>query len=325
MEYPSTVNEALALLAEYGERAMILAGGTDLLPNMKHGLFEPELVIGLGSLEDLKGICQDDDGSLHLGAMTTLSEIAQSETVAKHAPALAQAVSSVAGPQLRNMGTIGGNVMLDTRCQWYNQTHFWRKSLGYCLKKDGTVCHVIEGGKKCVAAASNDSAPALMTLGAELSFLSASGESTLPIQDLWKADGTWNKKVGRDALLVSIRIPQQAMSHRGSYLKLRERDAIDFPQLGFAVRMDYAEDGSISDVAVAATALGPRPVLVSSAPKYLVGMKPGNSEFDSALESLCAKAHQQLSPLPNIPGDESYRKRMIPVYLKRALLFTTQR
>ncbi len=136
MEYPTTVEDAVALLAKHGDRAMFLAGGTDLLPNMKHGLFEPEVVIGLGAIEDMKGIRKDKDGSLHIGAMTSLTEVARSQLITEAAPALAQAASVVAGPQIRNMGTLGGNVMLDTRCQWYNQSHFWRKSLGYCLKKD---------------------------------------------------------------------------------------------------------------------------------------------------------------------------------------------
>ncbi len=324
MEYPTTVEDAVALLAKHGDRAMFLAGGTDLLPNMKHGLFEPEVVIGLGAIEDMKGIRKDKDGSLHIGAMTSLTEVARSQLITEAAPALAQAASVVAGPQIRNMGTLGGNVMLDTRCQWYNQSHFWRKSLGYCLKKDGTVCHVIEGGKKCVAAASNDTAPALMTLAAELHFLSPSGEVALPIEELWKADGTWNKNVGPDALLVSVHLPALSGPHGGAYLKLRERNAIDFPQLGIAARLGFAEDGSIFEAAVAATALGPRPILLQSTTKLLAGTTPGESNFEEALLELCAKAHKQLSPLANIPGDETYRKRMVPIFLKRALVLAAQ-
>ena len=172
---PATLAEALALLAEHGEDAMPIAGGTDLVPNMKHELFTPKLVVSLAGIEELRGVRRGHDGSLVIGAMTTLEEVASSELVRQRAPALAQAASLVAGPQLRTMGTLGGNVMLDTRCQWYNQTHFWRQALGFCLKKDGTVCHVVEKGNKCVAAASNDSAPALMTLGAALEIEGPSG------------------------------------------------------------------------------------------------------------------------------------------------------
>jgi 4-hydroxybenzoyl-CoA reductase subunit beta len=318
VEYPTTIDQAVALMAEYGERAMLLAGGTDLIPNMKHKLFEPEVVVALGGVENLSGICPNDDGSLHIGAITTLADVASSAKVLKHAPALASAAGIVAGPQLRNMGTLGGNVMLDTRCQWYNQTHFWREALGFCLKKDGSLCHVIAGGSKCVAAASNDTAPALMTLNAELRFISPRGETVMPIVDLWSSDGIWNKKVARDDLLVAIKIPPQAEGHRGSYVKLRERNSIDFPQLGVAARIDFKTDGSIAEAALAVTALGPRPVQVKAA-TLLVETMPGTKDFDRTLDELCAKAHKQMTPLANIPGDETYRKRMLPVFIRRAI------
>jgi len=319
VEYPTTIDQAVALMAEYGERAMLLAGGTDLIPNMKHKLFEPEVVVALGGVENLSGICTNDDGSLHIGAITTLADVASSAVVAKHAPALTSAAGIVAGPQLRNMGTLGGNVMLDTRCQWYNQTYFWREALGFCLKKDGALCHVIAGGSKCVAAASNDTAPALMTLNAELRFISPRGETVMPIVDLWSSDGIWNKKVARDDLLVTIKIPPQADGHRGSYVKLRERGSIDFPQLGVAARIDFDADGSIAEAALAVTALGPRPVTVKAA-NLLVATVPGTEDFDRRLEELCTKAHKQMTPLANIPGDETYRKRMLPVFIRRAVL-----
>ena len=158
---PTSVDAVVALLSEHGDDAMLIAGGTDLVPNMKHELFTPKLVISLGSVPELAGIEEDDTG-LRIGAMTTLETVASDERVQRLAPALAQAAGLVAGPQLRTMGTLGGNVMLDTRCQWYNQTYFWRSALGFCMKKDGTVCHVVEGGRKCVAAASNDTAPSVI-------------------------------------------------------------------------------------------------------------------------------------------------------------------
>ncbi|MEM6570033.1 MAG: FAD binding domain-containing protein, partial [Planctomycetota bacterium] len=217
---PTDVDGVVALLGEHAGDAMVVAGGTDLLPNMKHGLFEPKVVVSLARVESMRAIETTPDGGLSVGATATLSELAAHVDVQERAPALAQAASLVAGPQLRSMGTAGGNVMLDTRCQWYNQTHFWRKSLGYCLKKDGTVCHVVAGGRKCVAAASNDTAPTLMTLGATLHFRTQDGEVSMPIDDLWKADGVWNKAVSRDALLTRISVPPQAAGHRGASGKL---------------------------------------------------------------------------------------------------------
>src|SRR5262249_22725384 len=154
------------------------------------------------------------------------------ELVRAHAPALAQAAMLIAGPQLRTMGTLGGNVMLDTRCQWYNQTHFWRQALGFCLKKDGTKCHVVEGGNKCVAAASNDTAPALMTRGAELVIEGPDGRRQISIDDFWLADGIFNKKLEHAEILVELRVPATPRGHRGAYGKLRDRGSIDFPLLG---------------------------------------------------------------------------------------------
>ncbi|MEM9803192.1 MAG: FAD binding domain-containing protein, partial [Planctomycetota bacterium] len=247
LEEPTGVSDVVALLAEHGEEAMVVAGGTDLLPNMKHGLFEPKVVVSLRRVDEMRGIEATPDGGLRIGATATIAEMAAHEAVIARAPALAQAASLIAGPQLREMGTAGGNVMLDTRCQWYNQTHFWRKSLGYCLKKDGTVCHVVAGGRKCVAAASNDTAPVLMTLGATVVFESPRGRREVLVDEIWKADGIWNKKAERDEILTEIRVPAQAAGHRGAYGKLRDRGEIDYSLFGCAMRLDLGEDGAVID------------------------------------------------------------------------------
>jgi 4-hydroxybenzoyl-CoA reductase subunit beta len=317
---PTSLEEAVALLASAGERAMLIAGGTDLLPNVKHRLFEPELVISLADVAQLRGIQRDGDGALVIGAMTTVDEVAKSALVQEHAPALAQATSLIAGPQLRRMGTLGGNVMLDTRCQWYNQTYFWRKSLGFCLKKDGSECHVVAGGSKCVAAASNDSAPALMSLGAELDFIGPGGSSTWKIDDLWKADGAFNKKVGGDQILTAVRVPAQAGGHHGAYGKLRDRGSIDYPLLGVAVRLDLGDEGAVADADAVLVALQARPVRLRSVAETLRGTRPGGDDFADAVERVSELAYKQCHPMPNIPGDHDYRREMVPVYVRRTLL-----
>ena len=317
---PRTVDQALALLAEHGDAAMLIAGGTDLVPNMKHRLFEPEVLVSLERVPELRGLREEDDGSLVIGAMTRLSELAASELVRAGAPALAQAVGIVAGPQLRNMGTLGGNVMLDTRCQWYNQTYFWRKSLGFCLKKDGTDCHVVQGGSRCVAAASNDSAPALTTLDAELRFVGPTGERRLPIEELWSPDGTYNKRTSPQDLLVEVRLPPRPTGHRGAYGKLRDRGSIDFPLLGVAARLDLDGDGAVARADLVLTALQARPLRVKKRVDGLLGTRPGTEEFAEALAAVCAQAHKQCHPMPNVPGDHEYRREMIPVYVRRTVL-----
>jgi 4-hydroxybenzoyl-CoA reductase subunit beta len=285
---------------------------------MKHVLFTPGLVVALAGIPELGRTQVEADGTLSIGAMTTIDSLATSSLVRQHAPALAQAASVISGPQLRRMGTLGGNVMLDTRCQWYNQTYFWRASLGFCLKKDGTLCHVVAGGKKCVAAASNDSAPALMTLGAELVFRGPSGRRVLPIDELWLADGIYNKRVSGE-ILTEVRVPLQASGHRGAYGKLRERGSIDFPLLGLAVRLDLSPDGSIADADAVAVALQARPVRVKRMAEALRGTRPGTRAFDQGLETAAQLAHRQCRPLENVPGDAEYRHEMVPVFLRRTL------
>ena len=320
LEEPTALSDATALLREHGEKAMVVAGGTDLLPNMKHGLFEPEVVVSLARIEELHGIETQADGSLRIGAMTTIADVAQSDTVRAHAPALAQAASVIAGPQLRTMGTLGGNVMLDTRCQWYNQTHFWRKSLGYCLKKDGTVCHVVAGGRKCVAAASNDSAPALMSLGATLAFTGVTGTRQVPIEDLWKADGIWNKKAERGEILTHIGIPKQAAGHRGAYGKLRDRGSIDYPLFGCAARLDVDDSGIVTDADVVCVALVARPLRIKRVGEVLGGQAVDESSFETAVREAADLAYTQAKPMDNIPGEANYRREMVPVYVRRTLL-----
>ena len=152
---PGTVEDAVALLAEHAGDVMPIAGGTDLVPNMKHKLFTPGHLVSLRGIEAMHGVVEDGTGHT-IGAATSLDTVARHPAIAAGLPSLARACSLVSGPQLRRMGTLGGNVCLDTRCTYYNQTHFWRKSLGYCLKIDGTACHVVKGGTRCVAAHSAD-------------------------------------------------------------------------------------------------------------------------------------------------------------------------
>jgi 4-hydroxybenzoyl-CoA reductase subunit beta len=317
---PASINEAVALLAEAGPSAMILAGGTDLLPNMKHELFTPDLVVSLARIESLREIQRIDGGWLAIGAMTSLADVARSELVRAQAPALAQAAGLVAGPQLRTMGTLGGNVMLDTRCQWYNQTYFWRRALGYCLKKDGAVCHVVAGGSKCVAAASNDTAPALMSLSATLEIEGPDGRRTVPIDDFYVADGIHNKKLESGEILVEIRVAPTPAGHRGAYGKLRDRGSIDFPLLGVAVRIDLDSNGAVGDADLVLTALQARPLRIKRAREILRGSQPGSASFETAAAELAEQAHKQCHPLPNIPGDAEYRREMVPVYVRRTLM-----
>ncbi|HEX6883275.1 MAG TPA: FAD binding domain-containing protein [Planctomycetota bacterium] len=315
---PRSLAEAVALLSEHGESAQLLAGGTDLVPNMKHELFTPKVVIALAGVPELHGVRVEPDGTLVLGALTTLDALAADARVRARAPALAQAASLVAGPQLRRMGTLGGNVMLDTRCQWYNQTYFWRSALGFCLKKDGTVCHVVAGGANCVAAASNDTAPALMSLDARLVLHGPAGRQELPIEELYTADGIHNKRV-RGAILAEVRVPPVPEGHRGAYGKLRERGSIDFPLLGIAARLDLSPAGEVRAAALCAVALQARPLRLRKAVQPLLGQRTGTPGLAAAIDAAAELAHKQCHPLDNVPGEAEYRREMVPVYVRRTL------
>ncbi len=311
---PTTVAEAIDLLGEHAGDVMPVAGGTDLIPNMKHRLFEPGHLVALRGIEDMKGI-REEDGVLRIGAGETLTAVATNADVLRLFPALADAAGHVAGPQLRNMGTIGGNLCLDTRCTYYNQTEFWRGALGYCLKKDGTVCHVTKVGKKCVAAHSADTPPVLMVLDATAVLHGPDGRREMPVRDFFVADGILNTKRTPGELVTEIRIPLEAADRRSAYAKLRQRKAIDFPLLTIAVSADLEEDGLVRSLTGVVTALGARP-------KELDGwndLAAGRLLDADMIDELAARAHKQCHPLENIIVDPEWRRAMVPVYVRRAL------
>jgi 4-hydroxybenzoyl-CoA reductase subunit beta len=311
---PSSVAEAVSLVEEHAGDAMLIAGGTDLVPNMKHRLFEPGHLIALKGVRDMRGIARED-GHLRIGAAETLTSVSRSSAVREHFPALADAASHVAGPQLRNAGTIGGNVCLETRCTYYNQTAFWREALGYCLKKDGDACHVTRVGKKCVAAHSADTPPVLMTLDATIVLVGSEGERTVPVRDFFVADGIVNTVRTPGEIVTEIRIPMTSASRRQAYAKLRQRRAIDFPLLTVAIAADLDDDDTVRSIEGVVTALGSRP-------RVLTGwedLATGRALDDETVEELAERAHKQCHPLENIIVDPEWRRAMVPVFVRRAL------
>lgn len=311
---PHSLREALSLLAEHAGDVVPLAGGTDLMPNMKHRLFTPGHVVALKGIPELRGIHEAECG-LVIGAVETLAHIAVHPLVRRNAPSLAKAASLVAGPQLRNMGTLGGNICLDTRCTYYNQTHFWRQALGFCLKKDGQVCHVTRVGKKCVAAHSADTPPVLMTLGAVVDLASAEGARSVPVADFFLADGIWNSVRRPDEVVVRVRVPYPPPGRRGAFQKLRQRNAIDFPLLNVAVAGELDVAGVVGDLRMVVSALGSRPRIIAGLEKIAVGQRL----TEDVVAAIAERAHQQCHPLSNIIVDADWRRAMVPVYVRRAL------
>ena len=311
---PETVEEAIRLLDDFGEGAMLVAGGTDVVPNMKHRLFEPAHLVSLRRVRELRGIAVRED-ELVIGSGETLAAVAADPLVRRHAPSVAEAAGLVAGPQLRNMGTIGGNLCLDTRCTYYNQSHFWRQSLGFCLKKDGDTCHVTGVGRKCVAAHSADTPPPLMTLGATVDLVSSAGLRSVPVVDLFVADGIRNTVRRPDEVLVGVRIPLPPAGTRMAFRKLRQRNAIDFPLLNLAVACELDGDERVVAMRLVVSALGSRPRVVSG----LDEVARGRALDDDVIEAVAEKAHQQCRPLTNIIVDPEWRRAMVPVHVRRML------
>ncbi len=308
VENPATIPEALSLLEHYGEAARLVAGGTDIIPNIKHGLHAPDVLINLKSIAGMTHIDLDGD-PISLGALTSIHDLASHEGLRRRLPALAQAAAEVAGPQLRRMGTLGGNVCLDTRCVYINQTHFWREALGFCIKKDGTACHVVTTGKRCVAAASNDTAPVLIALGAQLNIASPEGSRSLPLEEFYVNDGIKNNALAANEIVTEIKVPQVATSRRQAFQKLRVRGAIDFPMLNLALAFDEA-NGIAQNVDLVVSAIAARPRRVKNLP---------SGPIDAQLmEEVAQAAFKQVRPMTSINGDVLWRREMVPVLVRRA-------
>jgi 4-hydroxybenzoyl-CoA reductase subunit beta len=280
---------------------------------MKRRQFEPTVLVGLGGIRELRGVTGSAAAGLRIGAMTTLTEVARHPLVAEHYPALAMAAGLVSSPQLRNSGTIGGNVCVDTRCNYYNQTYQWRKAIGFCMKKDGDVCLVAPGSPRCWAVSSSDTAPALWSLGASVRLVGPAGERTMPISSLYRDDGIHYLDKRPDEILAEVVVPP-ADGGRSTYLKLRRRGSFDFPVLGVAaaVRID---GGTVREARIVLGAVASRPREATQATAALVG-QPLTPDLIARAADLAAGPAK---PLDNTDHAHFYRKKMTRVFVARAL------
>ena len=311
---PRSLKRATKALAELGADAMLVAGGTDVYPKMKRGQFTPRHLISLRALRELKGIRQNQEG-FWIGAGESLTTISNHRLIANHFPALAHAAESVSTPQLRNMGTIGGNILVDTRCNYYDQTFFWRQAVGFCMKKDGDICLVAPGSAKCLAIASSDTSPVLVSLGAEAILVNNHGERRVKLEDLYRDDGIDYSTKAKDEVLKGLFIPPESLGRRNVYLKLRRRGSFDFPILGVAATMETDERGQCRHASVVLTAVASAPKIVPEASTLLQGKKVTKELIDTVADAAAKISH----PLDNTDMDYWYRKRMAKVYTQRAL------
>ena len=311
---PKTAREAAKMLADHAaDEAMAVAGGTDLYPNMKRRQFTPKVLIGLHRLEESRGIEEDDDG-VTIRGMTTLTQVENDEILQAHYPAIAKAARLVSAPILRNMGTIGGNLCVDTRCNYYNQNYEWRKSINFCMKKDGEICWVAPSSPRCWAVSSSDTAPVLMVLDAECTLVGPRRVRRVPVKSLYHLDGIDFLKKERDEILTEIHVPK-SNGMRATYLKLRRRDSIDFPILGVAAAIETAKDGTVEKARIVLTAVESAPVQAEKAEALLVGKKLTEEWIDEA----AAIAYRPAKPLDNTDLTHAYRKKMARVFVARAL------
>jgi 4-hydroxybenzoyl-CoA reductase subunit beta len=311
---PHNLPDALAHLNSHAGTLRVLAGGTDLLPSMRQKLFEPEHVLDLRQIKELKGIRETEQG-IEIGALTTLHAIEHSALLRESYSVLVEAAKTVASPLIRHMGTIGGNICLDTRCLWYNQSLTWRKSCGFCIKKDGDLCHVAPGGTKCWAAFSADTPPALLCLSAEIEIASASATRRIPLRDFYTGEGDDYRRLQPGELLTKIILPRSTAGYRGTYRKLRVRGSIDYPLAGVAVVLKRS-NGDIEDIRIALTAVNPAPVLVEG----LAALMNRGQIDANAVDHAGELAVRAAKPLTTSALTPEYRREMIRVFTKRTIL-----
>jgi 4-hydroxybenzoyl-CoA reductase subunit beta len=316
---PRGIEEAVRHLSEHAGNLRVLAGGTDLIPSMRQKLFEPEYVLDLRGIATMRGIRPQPDGGVEIGAVTALRTIERSDFLRQHYPVLTEAAATVASPVLRNMGTIGGNICLDTRCLWYNQSLTWRKGCGFCIKKDGDLCHVAPGGMKCWAVFSGDTPPALLCLDSEIEIASSSGIRRVPLPDFYTGLGDNYRKLQANELVTRVFLPASAADYGGVYRKLRVRGSIDYPLAGVAVVMKRS-NGHVADARVGITAVNPAPLMVKGAGDLLTGHAV-DEELAEAVGDLAAKTAKPLTTSALTP---EYRREMIRVFTKRAVLAAAQ-
>ena len=322
---PRTVAEAIAALASQPD-AMLIAGGTDLVPNMKRRTQTPSLVIGVGGIASLRAITNGK--GITIGAAATLTEVAESALLKPEHAALHSAASKVATVHLRNMGTIGGNLCLDTRCNYYNQNQEWRQAIDYCMKApkstgghactspDGTsICWVATSSPRCWAVSSTDTAPALIALGAEVTLEGPAGSRRLPLEQLYGDDGMAYLTKARDELLVAVHLPSRfplPARVRSTYWKLRRRGSFDFPVLGVAAAIRFEQD-AVAEARVVLGALESKPILLDTS--GLVGQPL----TDDAIRTVAEAAAKRARPLDNTDFELGWRKKVVKSYVTGAL------
>ncbi len=311
---PKSLKDAVSVMADSGPDAMFVAGGTDLYPNMKRRQQTPKIVIGLGQLKELRTIKGKLKEDVVLGAGLTLTEVTDDRRVQRGYPVVAKATGLISTPLLRNMGSIGGNLLLDTRCNYYDQNYEWRKAIHFCMKKDGEICWVAPSSPRCWAVQSSDCAPVMVAIGAKVKLVSRSGERVIPASELYNDDGIRHLNKRPDELLTEIHLPP-TNGWRATYWKLRRRGSFDFPVLGVAACLRLAGDGTVEDAKIVLGGVGSYPIPAVAAEKAIAGKKLN----EDTIREASAAAYQPAKPLDNTDFAMHWRKEMARYYVAGTL------
>jgi 4-hydroxybenzoyl-CoA reductase subunit beta len=311
---PRSIPDAVRMIADAGPEAMFVAGGTDLYPNMKRRQQTPNTVISVGRIQELRRCSGDGASGIRIGASMSLTDVCEHPVINRDYPVVAEAARLISTPVLRNMGTIGGNLLLDTRCNYYNQNYEWRKGVNFCMKKDGEICWVAPSSPKCWAVQSSDLAPVMVALGARLRLVSAEGERMVEAAGLYNDDGINYLHKRTDELLTEIQLPPRGRV-RAVYEKLRRRGSFDFPVLGVAAALDFADDGRVASATIVLGGIAPAPIRVGDAERGLLGGRLDRDHIAAAAEACYLKAR----PLDNTDFAMNWRKQMARPYVLRAL------
>jgi 4-hydroxybenzoyl-CoA reductase subunit beta len=317
---PKQIGDAVRMMADFGPDASFVAGGTDLYPNMKRRQQTPRTVISVMRIPALHQIGGDGERGMVIGASATLTDIHDNAIIQRDYPAVAEAARLISTPLLRNMGTIGGNLLLDTRCNYYDQNYEWRRGINFCMKKDGDICWVAPGSSVCWAVQSSDLAPVMVALGAKVKLVSTLGERMVDANGLYTHDGINYLRKRPDELLAEIHLPP-AGSVRAVYKKLRRRGSFDFPVLGVAAAIDFAADGSARQARLILGGVAPSPIEVKEAEELLAGRRLDQDTISAAVEAAYIKAR----PLDNTDFWMNWRKQMTRPFVRRALEELRQR
>lgn len=309
---PNTVADAVSWLAEAPSSTMLVAGGTDLLPNMKRRQQTPATVIGLRGIPGLRGVTHG--GAITIGAGTTLTDLTRDAQLQAAVPGLWEAASQVATPHLRNMATLGGNLCLDTRCTYYDQSEEWRQAIGYCMKKDGTTCWVAPSSKRCLAVSSTDTAPMLLALGATVTLVSASGSRDVAIAELYDNDGMKYLLRRPDELLTTVTIPDPS-GWVSTYVKLRRRGSFDFPVAAAAIALQVDGAGRVEAARVVLGAVASRPMPSPTAEAILTGQ----ALTDEVIAAAADAAYDVAKPMDNTDFGLVWRKKAVKSLVIRGL------